>query len=60
MSKAISSAGVNIARAQVHPAADHKSQNTFELMVGNLDELNTVMKNLGRVRGVLRVTRVRT
>jgi GTP pyrophosphokinase len=59
MSKAISSTGVNITRAQVHPTGDHKSQNTFELMVGSLEELNTVMKNLGRVRGVLRVTRVR-
>jgi hypothetical protein len=29
-------------------------------MVGSVDELNTVMKNLGRVRGVMRVTRVRT
>jgi guanosine-3',5'-bis(diphosphate) 3'-pyrophosphohydrolase len=60
MSKAISSTGVNITRAQVHPTADHKSQNTFELMVGSLEELNRVMKNLGRVRGVMRVTRVRT
>jgi guanosine-3',5'-bis(diphosphate) 3'-pyrophosphohydrolase len=60
MSKAISSTGVNITRAHVHPAGDHKSQNTFELMVGSLEELNTVMKNLGRVRGVMRVTRVRT
>jgi len=60
MSKAISSTGVNITRAQVHPTGDHKSQNTFELMVGSLEELNTVMKNLGRVRGVMRVTRVRT
>jgi len=60
MSKAISSAGVNITRAQVHPTGDHKSQNTCELMVGSVDELNTVMKNLGRVRGVMRVTRMRT
>jgi GTP diphosphokinase / guanosine-3',5'-bis(diphosphate) 3'-diphosphatase len=60
MSKAISSTGVNITRAQVHPTSDHKSQNTFELMVGSVEELNTVMKNLGRVRGVMRVTRVRT
>src|SRR5262245_27617861 len=60
MSKAISSTGVNITLAQVHPTGDHKSQNTFELMVGSLDELNTVMKNLGRVRGVMRVTRMRT
>ena len=32
----------------------------FAMEVGSLEELNTVMKNLGRVRGVMRVTRVRT
>jgi GTP pyrophosphokinase len=59
MSKAISSTGINIARAQVHAMGDHKAQNTFELMVGNMDELNSVMRNLGRVRGVMKVHRVR-
>jgi (p)ppGpp synthase/HD superfamily hydrolase len=59
-SKLISSTGVNIARAQVHAMGDHKAQNTFELMVGNMDELNSVMRNLGRVRGVMKVHRVRT
>jgi len=29
-------------------------------MVGNVDELNRVMRNLGRVRGVMKVGRVRT
>jgi hypothetical protein len=28
-------------------------------MVGNMDELNSVMRNLGRVRGVMKVHRVR-
>ncbi|TMA54770.1 MAG: bifunctional (p)ppGpp synthetase/guanosine-3',5'-bis(diphosphate) 3'-pyrophosphohydrolase [Deltaproteobacteria bacterium] len=60
MSKAISSAGINITRAQVHGLGDRKAQNTFELMVGSLDELNRVMRNLGRVRGVMKVARVRT
>jgi guanosine-3',5'-bis(diphosphate) 3'-pyrophosphohydrolase len=60
MSKAISSTGINIAKAQVHVIGDHKAQNVFELMVGSIDDLNTVMRNLGRVRGVMRVTRVRT
>jgi GTP pyrophosphokinase len=59
MSKAISSTGINIARAQVHAMGDHKAQNTFELMVGSMDELNLVMRNLGRVRGVMKVHRVR-
>jgi len=60
MSKAISSAGINIARAHVHAMGDHKAQNTFELMVTNAEELNRVMRNLGRVRGVMKVARVRT
>ena len=60
MSKAISSAGINIARAHVHALGDHKAQNTFELMVTNAEELNRVMRNLGRVRGVMKVARVRT
>ena len=38
---------------------DHKAQNTFELMVASMDELNRVMRNLGRVRGVMKVHRVR-
>jgi GTP pyrophosphokinase len=60
MSKAISSAGINIARAQVHGLGDRKAQNVFEVVVSNLDELNRVMRNLGRVRGVMKVARLRT
>ena len=60
MSKAISSAGVNISHAQVHALGDKKAQNTFDVMVASADELGRVMRNLGRVRGVMRVARVRT
>ena len=60
MSKAISSAGINITRAQVHALGDRKAQNVFELMVASADELNRVMRGLGRVRGVMKVARVRT
>ncbi len=60
MSKAISSAGINISRAQVHGLGDRKAQNVFEIMVASADELNRVMRNLGRVRGVMKVARVRT
>ena len=59
MSKAISSTGTNIVRAQVHAAGERQAANTFELMVTTLDELNLVMRNLGRVRGVTKVHRVR-
>jgi GTP pyrophosphokinase len=60
MSKAISSAGVNISRAHVHALGDRKAQNVFEVMVASAEELNRVMRNLGRVRGVMKVARVRT
>ena len=60
MSKAISSAGINITRAEVNGLADRKAQNVFEIMVASADELNQVMRSLGRVRGVMKVARVRT
>jgi GTP pyrophosphokinase len=59
MSKAISATGINIAGARVHSTGDHKAQNTFELMVANVDDLTRVMRSLARVRGVMRVERVR-
>ncbi|HLK10436.1 MAG TPA: bifunctional (p)ppGpp synthetase/guanosine-3',5'-bis(diphosphate) 3'-pyrophosphohydrolase [Candidatus Binatia bacterium] len=59
MSKAISAAGINIAGARVQNVGDHKAQNTFELVVSSLEELTRVMRSLERVRGVMRVERVR-
>jgi GTP pyrophosphokinase len=59
LSKAISAAGVNISRAQVRTVPDKKALNTFEVMVDSLDALNRVMRGLGKVRGVIRVQRVR-
>jgi GTP pyrophosphokinase len=60
MSKAISATGVNIAGATVRTLADHKAQNTFDLMVSSVDELNRVTRSLERVRGVVKVARLRT
>lgn len=59
MSKAISSAGINIANADVRTLLDKRALNVFEVMVGSAHDLNRVMRNLGRVRGVVRVARVR-
>jgi hypothetical protein len=38
---------------------DNRALNTFEVMVDSLDGLNRVMRGLGKVRGVIRVQRVR-
>jgi GTP pyrophosphokinase len=59
MTKAISSTGVNISRAQVRSTPDRTALNTFEVMVGDIEALNRLMRNLGKVRGVLKVGRVR-
>jgi guanosine-3',5'-bis(diphosphate) 3'-pyrophosphohydrolase len=59
MSKAISSAGVNISRAQVHSVPDKKAVNTFEVVVSNVDQLNRVIRSIGKVRGVIKVARAR-
>ncbi len=60
MTKAISSTGVNISRAQVRSTPDRTALNTFEVMVADIEGLNRLIRNLGRVRGVLKVGRVRT
>jgi GTP pyrophosphokinase len=59
MTKAISSTGVNISRAQVRSTPDRTALNTFEVMVADIEGLNRLIRNLGRVRGVLKVGRVR-
>ncbi len=59
MSRAIASAGVNITSAQVRTAPDKRALNTFEVMVDSVDALNRVMRGLGKVKGVMKVSRVR-
>jgi GTP pyrophosphokinase len=60
MSKVISSAGINISRAQGRAVQDKMALNSFEVMVGDIETLNRLIRNLSRVRGVLKVARVRT
>jgi GTP pyrophosphokinase len=59
ITKSISSAGVNIRRAQVHSTPDQQALNTFEVMVETADQLNRVIRSIGKLRGVIRVSRPR-
>jgi len=59
ISKAISAAGVNITGAQVHSIPDKKALNTFQVVVSSVDQLNRVIRSLGKVRGVMKVARAR-
>lgn len=59
VTKVISSSGVNISRAQIRSVADQKARNVFEVVVSHIDQLNQLRRALERVRGVIRVTRLR-
>lgn len=57
ISAAITSAQVNIARAQVRTFPDQKALNTFEVMIANSDQLKRVLRNISKVKGVYKATR---
>jgi guanosine-3',5'-bis(diphosphate) 3'-pyrophosphohydrolase len=59
ITKSISSVGVNIGGARVAIQDDRTAVHDFDLWVADLRALNTVMKEIERVRGVLSVERVR-
>jgi GTP pyrophosphokinase len=60
ITKSISAVGVNISRAQVQSTPDKQALNSFEIMVGTADQLNKVIRAIGKLRGVIRVSRPRT
>lgn len=57
ISAAITSADVNIARAQVRTFPDQKALNTFEVMIKNSEQLQQVLRNISKVKGVYRAVR---
>ncbi|HEY8517865.1 MAG TPA: bifunctional (p)ppGpp synthetase/guanosine-3',5'-bis(diphosphate) 3'-pyrophosphohydrolase [Candidatus Binatia bacterium] len=59
ITKAIAQSGINISKAESRSVPDQKALNTFEVMVQHADDLTRVMRNLTRVRGVMRVERLR-
>jgi guanosine-3',5'-bis(diphosphate) 3'-pyrophosphohydrolase len=58
ISKVISSSGINIARAEVRTDGQEQAVSSFHLMVTSAEALNHVMRAIGKLRGVLRVSRV--
>lgn len=59
ISGAISTADANIVSATVHARGDKKGTNLFEIDVENLEHLNRVVREIKKVKGVLRVDRIR-
>jgi GTP pyrophosphokinase len=60
VTKTISSAGINIGAANIKTSVDQKAIQTFDLWVKDLATLTTVMKQIGRIKGVIHVERLRT
>ena len=50
---------VNIGAARVTTTQDQKSLQTFDLWVTDVGTLNAVMKQIGKIKGVLSVDRMR-
>jgi len=59
ISAAITSAEVNIARAQVRTFPNQKALNTFEVMITNSAQLKRVLRNIAKVNGVTKAARAR-
>jgi GTP pyrophosphokinase len=60
VTKTISARGVNIGAARVTTTRDRLSEQTFDVWVTDVATLNAVMKEIGRIKGVLSVERLRT
>ena len=50
---------VGAAHIVARTGIDKKAVNVFEVMVDSVDALNRVMRGLGKVKGVIKVARVR-
>ncbi len=57
-SAAITASEATISSAQITTTPDRKAINTFEILVSDLDHLQSVIKALERVKGVIKVERV--
>ena len=60
ISGAIADADANIISASVHSQGDKKGKNLFEVDVENLEHLNRVIRGIKKVKGVMRVERIRS
>jgi GTP diphosphokinase / guanosine-3',5'-bis(diphosphate) 3'-diphosphatase len=58
ISQTFSDAGVNISQASCRATGDDRAVNEFEVSIGDLKQLNSIMRNLQRIEGVYSVERV--
>jgi GTP pyrophosphokinase len=58
ISKAFTEQGVNISQAKCRTTEDGRAVNTFQVTVGHLDQLKTVLRSLVSIQGVVSATRL--
>jgi GTP pyrophosphokinase len=58
ISKAFTEHGVNISQAKCRATEDGRAVNTFQVTVGHLDQLKTVLRSIGGIEGVVSATRL--
>ena len=57
ISKCFGEFGINIAQAKCKTTEDHRGINTFQVTVNHVDQLNSVMRALQKIEGVLSAQR---
>jgi GTP diphosphokinase / guanosine-3',5'-bis(diphosphate) 3'-diphosphatase len=58
ISKSFTEHGVNISQAKCRTTEDGRAVNTFQVTVGHLDQLKTVLRGLETIEGVVSATRL--
>jgi len=58
ISKSFTEHGVNISQAKCRTTEDGRAVNTFQVTVGHLDQLKTVLRSLLQIEGVVAATRI--
>ena len=58
ISKSFTEHGVNISQAKCRTTEDGRAVNTFQVTVGHLDQLKTVLRSIGAIEGVVSATRL--
>ncbi|RLB06815.1 MAG: hypothetical protein DRG50_04615 [Deltaproteobacteria bacterium] len=59
ISSSISGNGVNITGAQIKTTGDGNAVSTFDIEIGNLKQLKKVINSLQKIKGVMRVERIK-
>jgi GTP pyrophosphokinase len=60
ITKSIAAQGINIGAARVTTSRDQRAELTFDVWVRDVGTLNSVMREIGRIKGVRSVERLRT